>query len=106
MASNRLMRPVGRRKGRNEKSLSSLGPFTYDIHNEGVRGFYFMSRCNKLHKFHIALIEENVEKKQEGNVLQEPAAAMNLMFSLNGLYNVGMKSVSKKSKILCYVVIS
>ena len=33
--------------------------------------------------------------KQEGNVLQEPAAAMNLMFSLKGLYNVAM-SVSRK----------
>ena len=35
-------------------------------------------------------------RKQEGNVLQEPAAAMNLMFPLKGLYNVAMKSVSRK----------
>ena len=34
--------------------------------------------------------------QQEGNVLQEPAAAMNLMFPLKGLYNVAMKSVSRK----------
>ena len=37
--------------------------------------------------------------KQEGNVLQEPAAAMNLMFPLKRLYNVAMKSVSRKEMV-------
>ena len=37
--------------------------------------------------------------KQEGNVLQEPAVAMNLMFALKGLYNVAMKSVSRKEMV-------
>ena len=41
------------------------------------------------------LISDN-KSKQEGNVLQEPAAAMILMFLLKGLYNVAMKSVSRK----------
>ena len=36
-------------------------------------------------------------EKQEGNVLQEPAAAMHQMFPLKRLYNVSTKSVSRKS---------
>ena len=37
--------------------------------------------------------------KQEGNVLQEPAAAMHLKFPMKGLYNVWVKSVFTKSMI-------
>ena len=50
----------------------------------------------------LAAIHENylsASKEQEGNVLQEPAAAQNLMFPLKGLYNVAVKSVSGKEMV-------
>ena len=49
-----------------------------------------------MHPHSQILASQKSLSKQEGNVLQEPAAAMNLMFPLKGLYNVAMKSVSRK----------
>ena len=39
----------------------------------------------------------DIDIKQEGNVLQEPAAAMHQLFPLKRLYNVSTKSVSRMS---------